>query len=45
MLAIWLHFKRANLCRAKKKQKKENKGSKKKVVPEKKGKGVSFGKA
>ena len=33
-----LHFKRANLCRA-------NKKVPKKGVPEKKGKGVSFGKA
>ena len=30
-----LHFKRANLCRAKKKQKKENKGSQKKGSPKK----------
>ena len=37
-----LHFKRANLCRAKKNKKKENKGSQKKGVPEKKEKGVSF---
>ena len=40
-----LHFKRANLCRAKKKQKKRKQGVPKKGVPEKKGKGVSFGKA
>ena len=36
-----LHFKRANLCRAKKKKQ----GVPKKEVPEKKGKEVSFGKA
>ena len=38
-----LHFKRANLCRAKKKQKKKEKWSPKKGS-QKKGKGVSFGK-
>ena len=41
-----LHFKRANLCRAKKiKKKKRKQRVQKKGVPEKKGKGVSFGKA
>ena len=38
-----LHFKRANLCRAKKKPKKRKKGVPKKGV-QKKGKWVSFGK-
>ena len=40
-----LHFKRANLCRAKKIKKKRKQGVPKKGVPKKKGKGVSFGKA
>ena len=38
-----LHFKRANLCKAKK-NKKRKQGVQKKRVPEKKGKGVSFAK-
>ena len=40
-----LHFKRANLCRAKKnKKKKENKGSKKKGSPKKREKGFPLAK-
>ena len=39
-----LHFKRANLCRAKKKQKKENKGSQKKGSPKKREKGFPLAK-
>ena len=39
-----LHFKRANLCRAKKNKKKENKGSQKKGSPKKREKGFPLAK-